>query len=153
MKNLSQHYLIETTARPSIRMITLVALIFLFPLTSKAQVGIGTNNPHGSAQLDISSTEKGILIPRMNESQRNAIGSPETGLLIFQTDNTPGFLLLQRNLLDSLSKSPKKCSYHYTLCFGNTSLLDRAGRRWSGTSSGWVWLIFVTAKFFFRFLY
>ena len=44
-----------------------------------------------SAALDITSTDKGILIPRMTETQRDAISSPATGLMIFQTDGTSGF--------------------------------------------------------------
>src|ERR1700742_3025686 len=44
-----------------------------------------------SAILDLKSSEKGFLIPRMTLAQRNAIGVPATGLLIYQTDNTPGF--------------------------------------------------------------
>jgi trimeric autotransporter adhesin len=59
--------------------------------TSNTQVGIGTTNPNASAALEISSTEKGILIPRMTQAERNAILSPATGLMIYQSDNTPGF--------------------------------------------------------------
>lgn len=44
-----------------------------------------------SAMLDISTTTKGVLLPRMTETQRDAISSPATGLLIYQTNNTPGF--------------------------------------------------------------
>lgn len=47
--------------------------------------------PDPSAILDIQSTEKGILVPRMTQSQRNEILNPANGLMIFQTDNTPGF--------------------------------------------------------------
>lgn len=47
--------------------------------------------PDPSAMLDIESGEKGILIPRMNQSQRNGIMDPANGLMIYQTDNTPGF--------------------------------------------------------------
>ena len=56
-----------------------------------AQVGIGTTSPSSGAMLDINSTTSGLLIPRMTQVQRNAIGSPTTGLLIYQSDNTPGF--------------------------------------------------------------
>lgn len=51
-----------------------------------AQVGIGTETPASSAILDISSTNKGILFPRMTSAQRNAITSPDIGLYIFDTD-------------------------------------------------------------------
>lgn len=60
-------------------------------LTAMGQLGVGTSNPHPSAELDISSTSKGLLIPSMTQAQRNAISSPATGLLVFQTDGTVGF--------------------------------------------------------------
>jgi hypothetical protein len=56
-----------------------------------SQVGIGTTNPDGSAALDITSTTKGLLIPRMTTAQRLAIASPVAGLMIYQTDVTAGF--------------------------------------------------------------
>ena len=54
-------------------------------------VGIGTSNPDASSKLDVSSNTQGFLMPRMTLSQRDLIASPATGLLVFQTDNTPGF--------------------------------------------------------------
>src|SRR4249919_1688158 len=60
-----------------------------FPATGAA--GIGTLTPNASSLLDITSTTKGILIPRMTKAQRDLIASPVTGLLIYQTNNTPGF--------------------------------------------------------------
>ena len=68
----------------------LILPMFLLSVTGKAQVSIGSTSPHASAQLDIVSTTKGVLFPRMTSSQRAAIPSPETGLFIFQTDGTPG---------------------------------------------------------------
>lgn len=58
---------------------------------TSGEVGIGTSSPSASALLDVTSTNKGILIPRMTASQKNAISSPTTGLLIFQTDAPAGF--------------------------------------------------------------
>jgi microcystin-dependent protein len=55
-----------------------------------AQVGIGTSTPHASAQLDVTSSSKGLLMPRMTASQRTAISTPATGLLVFQTDGSSG---------------------------------------------------------------
>ena len=49
-------------------------------------VGIGTTTPHASALLDISSTTKGLLTPRMTEVQMNAITAPADGLLVYTTD-------------------------------------------------------------------
>src|SRR6478735_9299384 len=61
----------------------------IFPSTGSA--GIGTTTPNASSLFEIRSTTKGMLIPRMTVLQRNAIVSPATGLLIYQTNNAPGF--------------------------------------------------------------
>jgi len=72
------------TSRKSI----LIGLLLLVSVTfTQAQVGVGANNPNPSAQLEISSTSKGLLPPRMTITQRNAIISPATGLIIFNTTN------------------------------------------------------------------
>jgi hypothetical protein len=84
--------------KPKILLIVLL-LLLLRNVNMKAQntfpstgaVGIGTTTPNSSSLLEIKSTTKGILIPRMTLVQRNAIATPATGLLIFQTNNTPGF--------------------------------------------------------------
>ncbi|MDA8931836.1 hypothetical protein N9H42_04120 [Flavobacteriaceae bacterium] len=64
------------------------SLIFIFFCISaaSAQVGIGTEIPHSSSLLELSSTSKGLLVPRMTEAQKNAISSPAQGLLIYRTD-------------------------------------------------------------------
>jgi hypothetical protein len=54
-------------------------------------VMVGDTQVDNSAALKITSSNKGILIPRLTISERNAINNPSTALLIFQTDNTPGF--------------------------------------------------------------
>ena len=63
----------------------------LLTASTYAQVGIGTTTPDASSALDITSTTKGLLIPRMTNVQRDAISSPATGLMIYQTDDTIGF--------------------------------------------------------------
>ena len=60
-----------------------------FPTTGSA--GIGTTDPHPSSVLDMVSTSKGVLVPRMTKVQRDAIVSPATGLLIYQTNVNAGF--------------------------------------------------------------
>jgi len=54
-------------------------------------VGVGTVLPDQSAILDVSSSNKGVLFPRMTREQRDAIQSPAAGLLIYQTDVSPGY--------------------------------------------------------------
>ncbi len=50
-------------------------------------VGIGTATPSSSALLDITSTTKGLLIPRMTTAQRSAIAAPAKGLMVFDNDS------------------------------------------------------------------
>ena len=59
------------------------------PTNSFAQdnVGIGTTTPDASAILDMLSTNKGILVPRMNTAGMNAIVAPANSLLIYNTDS------------------------------------------------------------------
>ncbi len=64
---------------------TLLAAVLLTAITS-AQVGIGTTTPDASSALDITSTTKGLLIPRMTNAQRQAISNPAAGLQVFVTD-------------------------------------------------------------------
>ena len=54
-------------------------------------MGIGTTEPNTSAALDITSTTKGLLIPRMLAGDLTAIDTPATGLMVYQTDGTVGF--------------------------------------------------------------
>gem|GEM_PF-1519703 len=49
-------------------------------------VGIGTTTPEPSSILDVSSNEKGMLVPRLNTLQRLAVASPAQGLLVYDTD-------------------------------------------------------------------
>ncbi len=58
-----------------------------------AQVGINNDgsSPEASAMLDVKSTTKGMLTPRMTETERLSISSPATGLIVFQTDGNIGF--------------------------------------------------------------
>lgn len=50
-------------------------------------VGIGTTTPDASAVLELASTKKGLLPPRMSTAQRDAIIGPATGLVIYNTTN------------------------------------------------------------------
>lgn len=61
----------------------IVFLAFICTAQFYAQVGIGTNTPNTSAVLDLNSTSKGLLPPRMTASQRDSIVSPPEGLFIW----------------------------------------------------------------------
>lgn len=65
-----------------------IAIIF-YSQNSIAQqnVGIGTTTPDASAKLDVTSSNQGMLVPRMFTMQRITIPSPATGLLVFDTDS------------------------------------------------------------------
>lgn len=70
--------------------ITLLAFLTTCVFAS-AQIGIGTVTPDPSAILEVAHTERGLLIPRMTLAQKNAIATPASGLLVYQTDGTTGF--------------------------------------------------------------
>ncbi len=71
----------------------LMWLALLFIELSKAQIAVNTtgNPADASAMLDVQSTDKGILIPRMTQNERDDISSPATGLTVFQTDGKAGY--------------------------------------------------------------
>lgn len=64
--------------------ILLASCLLTFGIAS-AQTGIGTTTPDASAVLDVSSSTKGLLMPRLTTSQRNAISLPATGLVVYNT--------------------------------------------------------------------
>ena len=72
------------------RGLLLFALLTTGGLTVRAQnVGIGTTAPDASAALDIVSTSKGALLPRV--ASTGSVSSPATGLIVYQTGGTPGY--------------------------------------------------------------
>jgi hypothetical protein len=77
--------------------ITLLALIlslgFTVAMAQNQGVAINTDGSQAdaSALLDVKSTTAGVLVPRMTMAERDLIGTPATGLLVYQSDNTPGF--------------------------------------------------------------
>ncbi len=67
----------------------LLLIVSFINVTVSAQVGIGTNDPDASSMLDVNSTDKGFLPPRMTEAERDLIGTPSgtpsAALLIYNT--------------------------------------------------------------------
>lgn len=74
--------------------IFLFLLISALALTNAYSQNVAINAtgslPDSSAMLDVSSTTKGFLPPRMTLSQRNLINQPATGIIIYQTDDVTG---------------------------------------------------------------
>lgn len=72
----------------------LYPVLFLFLISIPAttlfaqnnNVGIGTTTPNSTAILDVTSTTKGVLVPRLTTAQRTAISQPAQGLLVYDTD-------------------------------------------------------------------
>jgi len=69
---------------------TLLFILNLGIVYSQVAINQDSSTPDTSAILDVKSTTKGMLFPRMTEAQRDSIGTPATGLMIYQTDETAG---------------------------------------------------------------
>jgi uncharacterized protein (TIGR02145 family) len=69
-------------------LIIAIIIAFGFQVTNAQSVGISADGsaPDNSAMLDVKSTSKGFLPPRLTTLQRNAISSPAEGLVIYNTD-------------------------------------------------------------------
>ncbi|MCB9216675.1 MAG: hypothetical protein R3F28_17505 [Candidatus Kapaibacterium sp.] len=74
---------------------TVVSLTAQPVADGQGDVGIGTNDPHPSALLDMTSNAKGFLLPRMTSAQRLAIPTPANGLMVY--DITVGVPFLWSN--------------------------------------------------------
>ncbi|GAA3604118.1 hypothetical protein Q4Q39_09585 [Flavivirga amylovorans] len=66
---------------------TLIFILFFFISITYSQVGIGTVSPNNSSALDIQSTNKGVLLPRLTNTQKNNISNPATGLMVYDLTN------------------------------------------------------------------
>ena len=105
-----------------IRSSVYVLIIILICAQCIAQgVGIGTATPNNAAMLDVQSTSKGMLIPRMTSAQRAAINPAPAGLLVF--DNTTGSFWFKGanswiELVDTANNALKENGTH--VYFGNS---------------------------------
>jgi hypothetical protein len=82
---------------------------------AQSQVGVGTNTPDPTSVLDVNSSTKGMLVPRMLQSQKNAITTPAQGLLIYQTDGTKGFYYYDNGWIYINSVGPQGANGQSTL--------------------------------------
>jgi hypothetical protein len=65
-----------------------IIVLLAFSGSMNAQLGLGTNTPDPSSVLDLVSTNKGLISPRMTNTERDSIHNPATGLLIYNTTNS-----------------------------------------------------------------
>lgn len=73
----------------------LLFAVLLFSMQLIAQTGIGTASPHPSAKLEVTSTDKGFLPPRVtltSGTDNTTIANPATGLLVYNTGNNSGLV-------------------------------------------------------------
>jgi Head domain of trimeric autotransporter adhesin/Chaperone of endosialidase len=117
----------------------LILLTILFSgLSTTAQVGISATNtpPNASAMLDVSSTNKGLLPPRMSTAQRNAIASPADGLLVFDT-NTQSYWYRRVSTWTELPQSTAAVNFwQQTGAGGNEIKNTNTGGFWSANPIG-----------------
>jgi hypothetical protein len=86
---------------------SILFICLVFTTITQAQVKLG-NNPtstHPSAALEIESTNKGLLIPRLTSAERTAIGNPAIGLMVYQTDGVAGFYTYNSDAWQALGAS------------------------------------------------
>jgi len=97
-----------------IKQLLFAAAIGLLTTQSFAQTGIGTITPAANAALDITSTSKGLLIPRMTSSQRSTnIVSPSEGMMVYQTDSVSGIYLYNSAQWKRMSTAPDVKQYFF----------------------------------------
>lgn len=70
----------------NIRLIVFSVLLNLTASITYSQIGIGTNSPHSSSIVDVTATNKALLLPRLTSEQRAGISNPANGLVIFCTN-------------------------------------------------------------------
>ena len=102
----------------------LETIVFIFIVTFNsavfAQVGIGTVTPEQSSVLDVTSIDKGILLPRLTTLQRDAISSPSDGLLLYNV-STSNFNYFNTNWKDF---SPSYKSVNSSVTIETQSAVD-----------------------------
>ena len=69
-------------------LLLIIFTFLLFEVSGQSNVGIGTSSPNATAMLDITSTNKGMLVPRVSiASDTNPIsGTKPNGLMVWNTN-------------------------------------------------------------------
>ncbi|MCD4735026.1 MAG: PKD domain-containing protein [Bacteroidales bacterium] len=89
------------------RLLFLIVIIFFIASNNSNAQGVSINENHNqpdpSAMLDIQSSDKGLLIPRLSQNERDNIPNPAEGLMIYQTDNIKGFYFYDGNAWSAMN--------------------------------------------------
>ena len=102
-----------------------ILMITLIPTLLRSQVVVGTGTPNGSALLEVQGTTGGVLFPRMTQTQRDAIASPATGLMLYNTST---------RCLEVNVGTPSSVEWARTNCLpGSITTLNCAGATVSGS--------------------
>ncbi|MCF8234642.1 MAG: hypothetical protein K9G67_06710 [Bacteroidales bacterium] len=109
-----------------------ILMFFLLSSDSLAQgisVNIDGSSPDASAMLDVQSTEKGVLVPRMSSSERTGISNPATGLLVYDNE-TRSFWFFNGNGWQEIKKGEELWSTS-----GTNTILENNGNVGIGTAT------------------
>jgi len=74
-------------------------------------IGNGSNVANASSILDLTSTTKGFLPPRMTSTQRTSISSPANGLVVYQSDGTTGLYQYNSSVWERLNSGARFANY------------------------------------------
>lgn len=98
--------------------ILLLALTISFSLISKAQVGINILEPDSSAVLHLESTDRGFLLPRMNDTQMRDIQNPANGLMVYNLSDSLVYYWNNECWLKVYQKNCNECEFVATVNTG-----------------------------------
>src|SRR6188474_1078891 len=98
----------------------LLSMIAIIDVNAQS-VGIGTLTPHPSAQLDISNTSKGILIPRMTTASILGILNPAKGLMVLDTSKNELFVNMGTPLIPNWKSIATNSSWNVRGNAGTTA--------------------------------
>jgi hypothetical protein len=97
---------------------------------------VGTTTPVASARLQVDATSQGVLLPRLTQTQMNAIASPATGLLLFCTDCTPvGFRFYNGTVWSELMPVKQVALYNSSVYTNANSNIVWGDVRYNAVSS------------------
>jgi Chaperone of endosialidase len=114
------------------------ATIFYLQVVHAQNIGIGTTTPDSSAVLDVSSNNKGLLLPRLTTIERNAIANPAKGLMVYGITDSNFYMYdgAWRRLIPAAeawsTKGNVNASNNFIGTTDNNSLKFRINNTWAG---------------------